>query len=70
MADICDHGSEQAEYLLQVAIERHQKRAALGQGDSAEHCMDCGDDIPALRREKVRGVQTCVDCQRLREVGR
>lgn len=70
MADFCDQGSEQAEYLLQVALERHHQCAAGGTATSAEFCDDCGEDIPPLRREKVPGCRTCVDCQSLREVRR
>lgn len=70
MADICDVAGEQADYLLQVALDRHHQRAAGGKATSAEYCDDCGDAIPLLRREKVPGFRTCVDCQGLREVRR
>ena len=30
---------------------------------SATHCVDCGDPIPARRRELVAGCQRCADCQ-------
>jgi phage/conjugal plasmid C-4 type zinc finger TraR family protein len=38
-------------------------RAALPQGESAEHCSDCGTDIPEGRRLAMPGVKFCVDCQ-------
>lgn len=66
MADAVDRGNEQAEYLLAVALH---KRAAAGRtGVSAEFCEDCGEPIPAKRREMVKGCVTCVECQGLREV--
>jgi phage/conjugal plasmid C-4 type zinc finger TraR family protein len=38
-------------------------RARLPAGDGAEHCDECGDDIPPARRAAVPGVRTCVTCQ-------
>lgn len=69
MVDVVDVASEHAEYLLQRHLEQHQRRAA-GQVASAEFCMDCDEPIPALRREKVAGCQTCVECQAVREARR
>lgn len=69
MADVVDVASEHAEYLLQRYLEQHQRRAA-GQAASAEFCVDCDEPIPELRREKMAGCQTCVECQRLREARR
>jgi len=68
MADIVDLGNEQAEYLLELALA--QRAAAQPRGPSATHCEDCDEPIPALRREKVAGCTTCVECQRVREVKR
>ncbi len=67
MADVIDRGNEQAEYLLEVALAR---RAQLPTGPSATHCEDCDEPIPELRRQKVQGCQTCVECQQVREVSR
>ncbi|MCH4563367.1 TraR/DksA family transcriptional regulator [Halomonas sp. EGI 63088] len=30
-------------------------------------CEDCGEEIPAARRERLPGVTTCVACQTIRE---
>lgn len=38
-------------------------RARMPQGESAQYCRICGEDIPEKRREAVPGVQTCVQCQ-------
>lgn len=69
MADFADIGSERTEQLLEEALARHQ-RSAAAPAISATWCEDCGEAIPLLRREKVPGCQTCIDCQRIREVSR
>ena len=42
-------------------------RARLPQGESAEYCDICGEDIPEKRRLAVPGVRTCVACQQGRD---
>ncbi|AZC55418.1 TraR/DksA C4-type zinc finger protein [Pseudomonas chlororaphis] len=65
MADDIDRANEQADYLLQVALERRQ-RPATGVA-SAQWCVDCDEPIPLLRQQTIQGCQTCVSCQGLRE---
>ncbi|WP_122847384.1 TraR/DksA family transcriptional regulator [Pseudomonas viridiflava] len=65
MADDIDRATEQAQYLLDVALFRRQRTPAYL--ISAEFCDDCGVPIPELRRIASRGCETCVDCQSLRE---
>jgi phage/conjugal plasmid C-4 type zinc finger TraR family protein len=38
-------------------------RGRLPVGESAEHCMECGDPIPEARRRALPGARTCVACQ-------
>jgi phage/conjugal plasmid C-4 type zinc finger TraR family protein len=38
-------------------------RARLPSGPGAEHCVECGDEIPEARRRALPGVSTCVPCQ-------
>ncbi|RZJ45999.1 MAG: DksA/TraR family C4-type zinc finger protein [Brevundimonas sp.] len=38
-------------------------RARMPVGEGTEDCIDCGDPIPAARREALPGVTTCVSCQ-------
>lgn len=38
-------------------------RARLPVGAGAEHCVECGDDIPEARRKALPGARTCVSCQ-------
>jgi phage/conjugal plasmid C-4 type zinc finger TraR family protein len=42
-------------------------RQRLPAGESAEECDDCGEPIPAKRRQAVPGVRTCVACQAERD---
>jgi phage/conjugal plasmid C-4 type zinc finger TraR family protein len=38
-------------------------RSRLPQGAGREACVECGEPIPARRREALPGVTTCVACQ-------
>jgi phage/conjugal plasmid C-4 type zinc finger TraR family protein len=58
--EIIDQASELEELLRNNAIQAHRiNHNAV----SAKHCIDCGDDIPELRRVKVLGCQRCASCQ-------
>ncbi|HFP9452568.1 TPA: TraR/DksA family transcriptional regulator [Raoultella ornithinolytica] len=60
MPEIIDQANELAERRLEMTIQimRINHNAV-----SATHCVDCGDPIPARRREVVAGCQRCADCQ-------
>ena len=45
-------------------------RAETPRGESADFCDECGDPIPAPRREALPGVRTCVACQSTRDARR
>lgn len=66
--DDIDRANDQAQYLLDVALQR--SRRAPSSRISAEFCEDCDDPIPLLRQQPIAGCQTCVDCQGLREARR
>ncbi|EPT4464625.1 TraR/DksA family transcriptional regulator [Klebsiella aerogenes] len=60
MADIIDTAAEIEELQRNAALSAHRiNRNAV----SAEHCTECGEDIPAPRRAAVPGCQTCAECQ-------
>ena len=42
-------------------------RARMATGESAQYCDECGEEIPAKRREAVPGVRTCIACQQSRD---
>ncbi|HBC5385656.1 TPA: TraR/DksA family transcriptional regulator [Citrobacter koseri] len=59
MADIIDTAAEIEELQRNAALSAHRiDRNAV----SAEHCVECGEDIPEPRRAAVPGCQTCVNC--------
>ena len=58
--DIIDTAAEIEELQRNAALSAHRiNRNAV----SAEHCAECGEDIPAPRRSAVPGCQTCAECQ-------
>lgn len=60
MADFADDASAVEELQRNAALSAHRiNRDAV----SATHCIDCGEDIPDLRRVKVPGCQRCASCQ-------
>ncbi|MBD8186186.1 TraR/DksA C4-type zinc finger protein [Pseudomonas viridiflava] len=65
MADDIDRATEQAQYLLDVALFR-QRRVPTSMV-SAHFCEDCDDPIPEPRRAAIQGCETCIHCQSLRE---
>ena len=64
MTDIIDVANDQAEYFLQVALDRRPRPTSAV---SAQICEDCEDPIPLLRQQTIQGCATCVSCQGLRE---
>ncbi|MDD2056308.1 TraR/DksA C4-type zinc finger protein [Pseudomonas sp. GD03860] len=64
MADIADLANDQADYFLQMSLQRQLRASAK---PSAQFCEDCDEPIPALRQQLVAGCETCVSCQELRE---
>lgn len=42
-------------------------RARLPHGESALNCVECGEEIPARRRQALPGVTTCIACQSARD---
>jgi phage/conjugal plasmid C-4 type zinc finger TraR family protein len=64
MTDVIDIANDQAEYFLQVALDRRPRPACAV---SAQICEDCDEPIPLLRQQTIQGCATCVSCQGLRE---
>jgi phage/conjugal plasmid C-4 type zinc finger TraR family protein len=52
---------DQIDATIEDAV--NHARGQLPRGTSLEHCADCGNTIPAARREAVRGVRLCINCQ-------
>ena len=45
-------------------------RAGMPAGEGALICDECGEPIPAPRRQALPGVRTCVPCQSSRDARR
>jgi len=52
---------EQIDDTVMDAVLR--ARANLPKGESETNCVECGDEIPEVRRKILPGVRTCVACQ-------
>jgi len=54
---------------IDTTVEDGIKRARneLPRGESLTHCEECGNEIPAARREAVPGVRLCLACQAERD---
>jgi len=42
-------------------------RSCLPVGEGADHCDECGEEIPAARRKALPSARTCVSCQSARD---
>jgi phage/conjugal plasmid C-4 type zinc finger TraR family protein len=69
------NNEEEAEMAQLHAIHIHMnavkdvQRALEAQAliPSETECIECGDEIPEVRRTAIKGVQRCVHCQELFE---
>ena len=52
---------DQIDASVDEAVELARSR--LPSGRSLSHCEECGEAIPAARREAIPGVRRCVACQ-------
>lgn len=52
---------DQIDSTIDDAVRR--ARSELPTGESLTHCEDCDAEIPAARREAIKGVRRCVACQ-------
>lgn len=65
MPEIIDQANELEELQREAAIAKY---CIDHNAVSATHCVECGDPIPARRRELVAGCQRCADCQEEEEL--
>lgn len=52
---------EQIDSTIEDAIQR--ARSQMARGESLTHCEECDVVIPEARRQAVKGVRLCVNCQ-------
>lgn len=65
--DNADVATEYMEWRLEQALKARQQSAKPAGVAEVIECEDCGEEIPAARRERLPGVATCVPCQTRRE---
>jgi phage/conjugal plasmid C-4 type zinc finger TraR family protein len=56
---------DQIEDTVQDAVKHARARLAAGEG--TRHCEDCGEEIPAARRQAQPSSRTCIPCQTARD---
>ncbi|MGF1719460.1 TraR/DksA C4-type zinc finger protein [Vibrio kyushuensis] len=73
MPDLLDHASGLEAKFTKVALDTQLAKAnPYGKGrakESAQDCLECGEQIPKARREASQGCQYCIDCQVLADKG-
>ena len=63
MSDVVDIANDRVELSLQASLARRVRF----EGISNTHCEECNAEIPQRRRELLRGVKLCVECQQIAE---
>lgn len=66
--DAVDVAQREQERELSLALDNHRAKRSVK--DSADNCIECGDQIPSERQIAKPGVETCIYCQELIEKGR
>ncbi|WP_055134825.1 TraR/DksA C4-type zinc finger protein [Pseudomonas corrugata] len=62
--DVIDIASKREDDHRAAVIAAHlAQQKKISERPSAEHCEDCGGDIPEARRQIIPGVELCVECQ-------
>ncbi|QFT84459.1 hypothetical protein FIU88_05630 [Halomonas sp. THAF12] len=66
MADKADIAGELIEQRMEHVMQSWPRRVEI-QGVLAIACEDCGEEIPAARRQAAPWAATCIECQSIRE---
>ncbi|HBC9089456.1 TPA: TraR/DksA family transcriptional regulator [Citrobacter koseri] len=65
MPEIIDQANELTQQRIDMAVAAHRiDRNAV----SAEHCEECGEELPEARRKAYPGCTMCVECLQLIEL--
>lgn len=65
MADNADRATEVMEQTLEYALAT--RATWTGTDWARAECEECGEEIPAARREAAPWATTCIECQGIRE---
>lgn len=60
-----EHIIELAERAMAEQLQRSIDNRVQYQGVSLTECEECGDAIPKVRQDAVKGCRLCVSCQDL-----
>ena len=60
--DIVDYANDQTERELAALIAQRAARMAMAPLESADLCLDCGEQISSERQLAVPGCCLCVNC--------
>ena len=66
MADEADQAQVVEARDLDLALARH-RAAQQCRDDGDDHCLDCGETIPAARMAAQPGAPRCAECQGIHE---
>ena len=58
--------SEQIEASINDELARLKSRKSH-QGESRTHCAECEEPISEARRDAIKGVKLCIECQQERD---
>ena len=59
--DVADEANPLVDRITELGIRAVLD--AMPTGASEEFCLDCDEEIPLPRREAVKGVTLCIECQ-------
>ena len=48
---------------MNAVADVQRQLAAQRSRPSLEECLECGEPIPKARREAIKGVELCIECQ-------
>lgn len=65
MADNADRATELMEQTLDHALATRTSQTSVVWARA--ECEECGEEIPAARREAAPWATTCIECQSIRE---
>lgn len=54
--------ADRASALAEQEVERNLAVIPRFSGESATECEECGNEIPAARRDALKGTTQCVEC--------
>lgn len=63
MGDVVDEAAKAVEGLTEFALAKHKSKTKKTSKVEYLNCVVCGEEIPQARRNAVKGVKHCINCQ-------